>query len=182
MEEHTLRGICLEIVAVHAVVLQRVVRAVVFVDGRLREVRQVTLVKAHLAIELVARFDQTVRKIFIDGLSHVELVGGMFQPLSVAVGIERHAECLSCVFVEQGVPGLRVKHQFAIFASCCRDFSALFPFDASRELIAVALYLHVERCDVLRDIDVAVFRENVGRFLCRRGVVRHPYLASARCR
>ena len=147
--------------AVHAVVVVGIVRAIVFVDGPLREISQVALIYAQLTIEFVTRFNKTVTQVRVNFfLCHGDGILGEFHPARLLFGVDSHAEFAALVLAEQLPPLGGVYLEFSVGIGIYNDFS-LLARNACGIGGAGVLDLHIQRGDVGRNYDIAVIGEEL---------------------
>ena len=156
VEEHVLGAVILVVVAVHAVVVVGIVRAIVFVDGLLREISQVALIYAQLTIEFVTRFNKTVTQVRVNFfLRHGDGILGEFHPARLLFGVDSHAEFAALVVAEQLPPLGGVYLEFALLVGI-HDNLPLLARNASGIGGAGVLDLHIQRGNIGWNHNIAV--------------------------
>ena len=156
VEEHVLCAVILVVVAVHAVVVVGIVRAIVFVDGLLREVGQVALINTQLTIEFVTRFNKTVTQVRVNFfLRHGDGILGEFHPARLLFGVDSHAEFAALVVAEQLPPLGGVYLEFALLVGI-HDNLPLLARNASGIGGAGVLDLYIQRGNIGWNHNIAV--------------------------
>ena len=160
MEEHVLCAVVLVVVAVDAMVVLLVIRAVVLVDGVHVPPREVALVEPQLAVQLIARLYETVAQVAVDFLGgHMQPVVLILHPASFVAGIHAHLNVLAFVGLQQGAPLQGVYHHLAVLAS--RHHGLAFTLEAHHTGLGRRVVEHkIERSDIRGHHHVLIIGED----------------------
>ena len=168
MKQHGGSVIILIIVTVDAMILPGMISSVILIDGLHIECRQIALIQPELSIELITRFNQTVRQISIDGFCNAQRITFECHPTSIATSINRHFNLSVTRRLKQLAPLQRVDRYFTVFGATGNQFGTFSTFHCNDKFIARITHHKIERSYVFGNHNIGVVWINQQLFRRRR--------------